>query len=346
MSEFMIQEINQQPLSHQATINALLQSADEIEAVFNNSKSIVFIARGTSDNVANFGLFAFPILSGKRAYSISPSLLNNYQVQQDFSDAIAIAISQSGETNEIVSATEIAKKHGATIVSITNTPGSSLQKIAHFGFVTPTGKESAVPATKSYSTALLAMAWFAASAAKNEQLKSEILQLPNLVEQQLGVGLVPDKVVQLLANSQSAVFAGRGIAMGAAFEAALKLKETSGQSATGMSVADLVHGPIAALNANVPLVVVSGSRNSPIYPGLIDLIDRASKMGAPIVTFGDFKKEDQAPLHIPMGVEDFPELLSPILLAVPSQLLALKVSQEKGLNPDSPLGLKKITETA
>lgn len=346
MSEFMNKEIREQPVAQFATLEKLSLLATEIDEIFEGNKQIIFIARGTSDNVSNYGSFAFPILAQRQAFSISPSLLNNYSVRPDLSDSVVIAISQSGETNEIVSATEITKQLGAQVVSITNTPGSTLSQISDLGFVTPAGTEVAVPATKSYSTALIAMAWFAASAAKADEFKNKLLEVPASVAKQLEGSHITEDIVSLLSSSKSAVFAGRGIAMGSALEAALKLKETCGINASGMSVADLVHGPIAALNSEVPLIVLSGSRKSPIYSGVVDLMSRAENLGAPIITFGDFEQAHESKMHIAIKSGDPEELISPLLFAAPLQTLALKVAESKGLNPDEPNGLKKITETA
>ena len=134
--------------------------------------------------------------------------------------------------------------------------------------------------------------------------------------------------------------------MGGAFEAALKLKETCSINAIGTSVADFVHGPIAALSPSVPLVIFSGSVFSPIYEGLVDLMKRASVLGAPIITLGAFNEDDKSQLHIATQSAGRSELVAPLLVAIPSQFLAATVADAKGLDADNPIGLRKITQTA
>lgn len=347
METIMLSEIKEQPdvmtnsLQYLETLKPAFQNL-----VAENDRQILFIARGTSDNVANYGIFAFPSVLGRQAYSLSPSLLNNYDSKINLSDSLVIAISQSGETNEIVSATAKAKQLGAKIVAITNNSKSSLAGISDLIIATPAGKEEAVPATKSYSGALLVIAWMVANLANSEDLKSKVAKVPFLLTRQIHDIKIPEPVITLLANSETAVFAGRGFAMGAAYEAALKLKETCGINATGLSVADLVHGPIAALSPEVPLVVMSGDSASEIYPGLVDLMERAKELSAPIITIGDFKPGHQSSLHLESGLGSGLEFLAPLVLAIPSQLLANYVSLARGLNPDHPIGLKKITATA
>lgn len=347
METMMISEIKEQPDVMSKTLRYLESLKPAVTNLFaNNDRKIIFIARGTSDNVANYGIFAFPSVLGCEAYSLSPSLLNNYDAKIDLSGSIVIAISQSGETNEIVSATAKAKQLGAKVIAITNNSNSSLAGISDLSIATPAGKEEAVPATKSYTAALLVVAWMVANLANSEDLKSKIANVPALLIRQVKDLEIPEPVITLVAKSETAVFAGRGFAMGAAYEAALKLKETCGINATGLSVADLVHGPIAALSPEVPLVVMSGDSDSEIYPGIVDLMERAKGLSAPIITIGDFKPEHKSSLHIEGGLGSGYEFLAPLVLAVPSQLLANFVSLARGLNPDNPVGLKKITATA
>lgn len=347
METIMQKEIIEQPVAAAKTLEYLRENQDELLGFFSDSnKKILFIARGTSDNVANYGIFGFPIFLGRQSYSLSPSLLNNYSVNMDLSDSLVISISQSGETNEIVDATKKAINLGAKVLAITNSGNSTLAQIANVSVVTPAGKELAVPATKSYTSALIVIAWLIANLSRSPELVQLVDQVPELLTKQLELVSVGDEIINLLAASETAVFASRGLAMGAAFEAALKLKETCGINSSGLSVADLVHGPIAALSSEVPLIVLSADRKSVIYSGLIDLMARAIKLNAPIVTLGDFFPEDQAQHHIGTELGSGFEFIAPIVLAAPGQLLANRVSLARGLNPDSPIGLNKVTKTA
>lgn len=347
MSVVMRKEIAEQPRAVTDTLAEVDAAGVKLQNLRSkNFSKVVFIARGTSDNVAAYGLFLIPIVGKIEAYSISPSLLNNYEVDLDFSGTLVIAISQSGETQEIVEAAKLAKSKGATILSITNNHDSSLEKMSEFCLVTPAGIELAVPATKTYTAALTALAAIVAELFDSTALRAMLEKVPDIMQRQIQHTGIDPKIVTLLKNSSTAVFAGRGVALGATFEAALKLKETCAINVIGTSVADFVHGPIAALSSHVPLVIFSANSDSSIYSGLIDLKERAKATGAQIVSFGDFAKTDELDLHISIGDTKGLELVAPLVLAVPSQLLAAEVSDAKGLNADKPAVLNKVTQTA
>lgn len=347
MSLLMRKEINEQPEAIRKTINAV-QALDSglKQLAEKNFEKIAFIARGTSDNVAAYGIFLIPIIANVEAYSVSPSLLNSYGVEIDLTKTLVIAISQSGETQEIVSAAKLAKSLGGSIISITNNKDSSLEKISDVCLVTPAGKETAVPATKTYTSALAGLAAIVSLVFNKPNLLDLVSKVPSIMESQLDGFKINQQVVELLAGADTAVFAGRGIELGAVFEAALKLKETSQINVIGTSVADFVHGPIAALSESVPLVILSADTSSPVYPGLIDLVNRARATGSPIVTFGCFLETDKEDMHVSIGDYSELELIAPLLLAIPTQLLAANVSDFKGLNADSPKVLNKVTQTS
>jgi glucosamine--fructose-6-phosphate aminotransferase (isomerizing) len=346
MSTLMRSEIAEQPLVAAETLEAVDALAIKLATAKLSSPSrVLFIARGTSDNVANYGTFLVPVISGIEAYSISPSLLNSYQVELSLENTLVFAISQSGETAEIVQAAQKAKQFGATVIGITNNKGSGLDQASDFCLITPAGKEKAVPATKTYSAAVIGLAAICAFLFDAATLRTQLEGVPELMTRQLEKFVLDEKIVKLLASATTMVFAGRGLALGGILEAALKLKETCSINAVGTSVADFVHGPISALGPKVPLVIFSSDSKSPIYPGLEDLVIRAKKTGAPIVSFGLFKKPVVGALHVSIDVDSGLELISPLVIAIPSQLLAAAVADEKGLDADSPLVLSKVTQT-
>lgn len=346
MSAVMRSEIAEQPEVMLKTLKAVEAMAAELSEVKASKPSkVLFIARGTSDNVAGYGLSLIPVVAGIEAYSISPSLLNSYKVTLDLKDTLVFAISQSGETTEIVQAAQKARGFGATVIGITNNPRSGLEKSSDLCLVTPAGKEIAVPATKTYTAAVIGLAAICAELFDAQELKQKLALVPAIMTKQLAGFAIDPQIVSLLADSRTAVFAGRGLALGAILEAALKLKETCSINAVGTSVADFVHGPISALGADVPLVIFSSDSKSPIYSGLEDLIKRAKKTGAPVVTFGLFEKSAESNLHIDILANAGSELIAPLLLAIPSQLFAADVADAKGLNADAPIVLSKVTQT-
>lgn len=346
MSSVMRSEIAEQPEVAERTLLACDELTQKLLSEgFQKPDRVLFIARGTSDNVANYGSFLIPVIAGVEAYSISPSLINNYTVRFDLKGTLVFAISQSGETAEIVQAAKKAKDFGATVIGITNNQGSGLEQVCNYSLVTPAGVEIAVPATKTYSSAVVALAGICSKLLGADKVHQMLELVPSIMRQQLSSFQLDSGLVKMLAKAKTAVFAGRGLALGGILEAALKLKETCSINAVGTSVSDFVHGPISALGPEVPLVVFSADSGSPIYEGLTDLIARAKKTGAPIVSFGLFDADMAADYHISISTEDGLELIAPLLLAIPSQLLAASVADEKGLNADSPEVLSKVTQT-
>ena len=347
MSVLMRQEIAQQPEIAAATITKVAELSGELQALKSAPiKRVLFVARGTSDNVSAYGMFLVPIVANIEAYSLSPSLLNSYETELNLQGVLVIAISQSGETAEIVQAAASAKALGAKVLAITNNRDSSLEKVAEVCLVTPAGNEHAVPATKTYTSALVGLAAIVAELFDHTELQKSLSEIPAIMASQLRETHIDEKIIDIFKGATTAVFAGRGLLMGGAFEAALKLKETCSINAIGTSVADFVHGPIAALSPSVPLVIFSGSATSPIYEGLVDLMKRASALGAPIITLGAFNNDDKSELHISASVNSYRELVAPLLVAIPSQLLAASVADARGLDADNPVGLRKITQTA
>ena len=346
MTTVMLQEIHEQPQAIEATIAECERTADAIGAFIDGRhRSALFIARGTSDSVADYGQYLLATHLHLLGCSASPSIATAYRASVSLQDVLAVAISQSGSTAEIVETAAWAAASGADILAITNVPDAPLVHAAGLALVTQAGREQAVPATKSYTTAVAALVMAVATATHDAALRQDLDDMVARMRAQLAD--LPDvaPLVELLVHVDTAVFASRGYAAGAAREAALKLKETSGINAIGSSLADLVHGPVAAIGPDVPLVLLSADRRSPIHDGLGDLARRAHANGAPIIVIGDVDDDIAALATRMLALPPAPEHLAPLALAVPTQLLAEAVSRARGLNPDSPRGLSKVTQT-
>ena len=346
MTTVMLQEILEQPDAIDATIAVCEQSADAIRRFIDgHHRSALFIARGTSDSVADYGQYLLATHLHLLGCSASPSIATAYRATVSLQDVLAIAISQSGSTAEIVDTASWAAASGADVLALTNVPGSPLARAGGLALVTQAGREKAVPATKSYTTAIAALVMAVATAAHDDELRRDLDAMVGRMREQLGALTDVMPLVELLVSVDTAVFASRGYAAGAAREASLKLKETSGINAIGSSLADLVHGPVAAIGPDVPLVLLSANRGSPIHDGLGDLARRAHANGAPIIVIGDVDDDIAALATRMLALPPAPEHLAPLALAVPTQLLAEAVSRARGLNPDSPRGLSKVTQT-
>jgi glutamine---fructose-6-phosphate transaminase (isomerizing) len=349
----MRMEIAEQPAALRATVDALLPRAAEAEALARDTRQVLFIARGTSDNAAVYGSYLIQAHAGRLATLASPSIATTYRSRVDLSGVLAVALSQSGETEEITETVSWARDCGARTLAITNGAGSPLTQAADVAFVTQAGAERAVPATKTFTTQLAALAVLAIGLGADLD-PGQLREVPGAIEEMLagtntgtsaGAGLPGlDQIVDDLAGVQGVIVSGRGLAYSAALELALKLKEACYLRAMGISYADLLHGPIAVVDSSTPAIVVAAN-SGPTLDGTVDLARRVTGVGARVYAIGGGARLASASTRALPGPE-LPEWLAPIGLIVPGQLLTEALSRRLGLDPDSPRGLSKITQTA
>jgi glucosamine--fructose-6-phosphate aminotransferase (isomerizing) len=365
-------EIGQQPAALRATLDSLMPRSGEAAALARDCRQVLFIARGTSDNAAVYGTYLLQAHAGMLATLASPSIATEYHGRLDLSGVLAVALSQSGATEEIVETLAWARDCGARTLAITNGGGSPLTQVADLAFVTAAGAELAVPATKTFTTQLAALAVLAI--ALGADLDPGLLAaVPDEIERMLAApddGLEP-MVADLAGispggrppgtprdhwlggNTPSArppspvdgvVVSGRGHAYAAALELALKLKEACYLHAMGLSWADLLHGPIAVVDASTPAIIVAAD-SGPALPGSIELARRVVAAGARAYAIGGGPGLAAASSLAVPGPR-LPEWLAPLGLIVPGQLLTEALSRRRGIDPDSPRGLSKVTQTA
>lgn len=329
-------EIDQQPAALTATYANLRPAAARVRQIVEGCRSVLFLARGTSDNAATYGRYLMEIAVGKQTSSGAPSVATLYRATVDLRETVAFVISQSGETEELVESAAWARRNGAVTIALTNSPGSALIDICDDVLVTAAGEERAVPATKSFTAQLLTLAMVA-----RPDLADDLAVVGDrvgLLLEHLSQCAQLDDAVRMLTSARAVVCTGRGFTLAAAAEAALKLTETTGMPCAGLSAADLQHGPLAMLGEPVPLVVLAPS-DGPTLPGLAVVAESARRRGSPIIRIGGFGGQ-----RIAAG--EFTEPLSPIGLTVVAQIIAEATSRARGIDPDAPLGLTKITQTA
>jgi glutamine---fructose-6-phosphate transaminase (isomerizing) len=312
----------------------------------------MFLARGSSDNAAVFGRYLVELRSGRPAGLMAPSLYTRYHAEVDWSGFLVVALSQSGATPEIVRTCADLRAAGATVIGLTNLPGSPMAGVVDRELLAEAGPERAVPATKTVTAqlALLVTVTSALTAARSQAGPAtgpatetatetegtsaaggagELAALPDAVA---AVLYDPGPARQLAARWQGLdrlVVAGRGLAYAAALETALKIKETTGILAEGMSTADLLHGPIATVYAGAPVLLIEGG--GPADTDLADLRDLLAARGA-----------EQAELPLPPGL---PETAQVITAVVRGKQLARELALARGADPDTPAHLSKVTAT-
>lgn len=338
----MNSEIHEQADAITATLDGLASSRAAVQELFAGQSAVLFMARGTSDHVADYGQYLLSIIGGKIATSGSPSLATAFDARVDLSGHVVVGISQSGSTSEIVQSLQWAKRSGARTLALTNVAESPITEGADLTLLTRAGNEKAVPATKSFSSAMAAMAWIASSLSGGS-LDDELRQLPTKVSEVLALDLHWGELERAIGTSHTLVVSGRGFGQSVAREIALKLKECALINASGLSFADLRHGPVAVFSQGFPLISLGLSKNSPLLSGLHDLQRAAHQAGAPIINIGGVSAA---------GIEvhriDLPEIsdaLLPILQVIPGQKLAERIALTRGFNPDQPRGLNKVTQT-
>jgi glutamine---fructose-6-phosphate transaminase (isomerizing) len=342
-------EIAEQPEALSSTFDALLAQVGELEALGRDTRQVLFVARGSSDNAAVYGQYLCSARAGRLASLASPSLATAYRAVLDLRGVLAVAVSQSGATEEIVTTLEWARHCGARTVAVTNAAGSPLTAVADLALITQAGDELAVPATKTYTTQLAAMAVLAlslqdAASGAGAGIGVEALRgVPEAVAAMLGVAAEAEGLAGRLVGVGTLVVSGRGYAYSTALEVALKLKETCYLTAVGLSYADLVHGPIAIVDDDTPALLVAAA-DGPILPEMTGLAHRIAGTGADVYGIGG-DHGFAAACRSALPGSSLPEHLAPFALVVPGQLLAEALARAKGLDPDAPRGLDKVTQT-
>jgi glucosamine--fructose-6-phosphate aminotransferase (isomerizing) len=299
---------------------------------------VLFVARGTSDHAALYANYLVQTGLQVPAASASPSVVTLYSAAPDLRDVLVVAVSQSGESPDLVSFVETARTRGATTLTLTNAVDSALAAISDEVVDVRAGHEGAVAATKSYTGELVALAALFAT----DDVAAQLPSLPDRGEQVLRDAA--DPVTALASRYRYAtrvVTAARGYSSASAREAALKLVETSYVSAHGMSSADLLHGPVALLDQSVPLLCFASA--GPDQEEMRALVALAGERGVDVDVIGDGTVPGRnLPAVLPPSI---PPELRPVVEILPAQLLAADIAVARGFDPDAPRGLLKVTRT-
>ena len=343
MTTQMAREIREQPQAVARTIDALRPLAGQIRGLVADRRHVLLTGRGTSDNAAVYGQYVLST-RGRLATLASPSLATAYHADLDLSDVVAVGVSQSGNTAEIVETLRWASARGARTIAVTNDAGSALAAVADLALVTQAGPELAVPATKTYTTQLAAMAVLGLSVAEDAELLDQLGRVPEDVARALETAAAMEQVAGRLVNADRFVVAARGYASTVAREVALKLQETCYVAAVGLSYADLLHGPIAMVGPGTPTALIASREDSSVLAGMVDVARLCTGAGSDVIGIGgdeEFASACRTSVPGPASAA----MLAPISLVVPGQLLVEAMARAKGIDPDAPRGLRKVTQT-
>lgn len=298
---------------------------------------VLIAARGTSDNAARYALYAMGICARLPVALAAPSLFTVYGRSPRVKDALVIGISQSGRSPDVCETVADARRQGAATLAIVNDESSPLAGAAAEVLPLHAGVEVSVAATKTYTNELLAAAIVALHLGPPRSERAFLLRLPGVVSLALARGREAAEAALPVAAAGRAVVLARGLHFASAHEAALKLKELALVLAEPMSAADFRHGPVALSDVSLPTVIVSPSGGAASGP-LARLGRLLERRGSPVVRIGG---RGRGAIPVPFA----PELLSPIAVAPALQLLAVQASLARGLDPDRPRGLAKVTRT-
>jgi len=340
-------EIGEQPAALRRTLDALLPRVPELAALAARTRQVLFMARGSSDNAALYGRYLCEARAGRLATPGSPSIATIYRQRLDLTGVLAVALSQSGRTEEIVETLGWARDCGAETVAVTNEAGSPLAEVAGTALVTAAGPELALPATKTYTAQLAALAVLGLALGPGgppaQEFRDALGRAPDAAEALLAVEPAAEQLAAELVGIRGLVVSGRGYASSTALELALKFKEACYLNATGLSYADLLHGPIAAVGPDTPALLVAAD-TGPVLPGVVGLAGRVRSGGARAYGIGG-GAELAAACDRALPGPDLPEEVAPLALVVPGQLVVEMLARRLGVDPDAPRGLRKVTQT-
>jgi len=322
-------------------LERLIARADEIARLVRGDvprplTGTAIVARGSSDHASVVGRYLLELATGRPVSLVAPSLHTLYRARVDYSGQLAVAVSQSGRTPEIVTTLRALQDAGAVGVAITNDLDSPLASSAHVAIGLDAGEELAVPATKTATAEVAAFALLARGLGDARFEDADLAALPGAIATILADAQPAARVAAELAGETRLVVTARGLLYGAALETALKLQETAGIAADGISSADLRHGPIAIVGDSFPVIAVSAE--GPAHRDVHELVVALRARRARVVTIST---DEDGDLRLPPMVE----ALASVGAVVRGQQLARELALAVGRDPDAPAGLRKVTET-
>ena len=340
----MLEEIKSQP---EVLARLIHEAEEEVNHLAADIKArqielIVFAGRGTSDHAAVFGQYFFSYLTGLPVALAAPSLVTIYQRPLRLAKALVIGISQSGAAADVAAYLEAARSSGALTALITNNPHSPMAAQVDHLLYCRAGEEQAVAATKTYTAELALLAMLGVALVGDKALKTALAALPEKVYQTLALETAIKAGVERYTFMTECLVLARGLNQATALEVALKIQETSRINAKGFSAADFAHGPIALVRQNTPVLLFAPEGAA--LEGLLAMAAEIRARGGELIVFSDQGRAlamGRTAFRLP-AVE---EILSPFTSVVAGQLFACFLALSKGLDPDRPAGLSKVTVT-
>jgi glucosamine--fructose-6-phosphate aminotransferase (isomerizing) len=338
----MLEEIAEQPAVLERTIAAEREKLTRIGDFLRQKDVdlIVLVARGSSDNAALFGRYLLEITTGIPVSLCAPSVFTLYNAKLRLKRAVVVGVSQSGEGEDINAVLDSAKRFGAFTIAVTNEAGSTMARIADDTLLIHAGRERSVAATKTYTGQMLHF-YMLASAVGDRRI--DYYKIPSLVSEALKLDTDVRGLAERYVFMENCVVVGRGLNYGNAYELGLKLMETCYVVAERFSSADFLHGPLAVVERRFPVILFGP--NGVTKKATVELLEKLGELKADslsITNDPEVAKLSSGSMRLPEEIDEF---LTPIPFIVPAQLFAAHLSEAKGLDPDAPRSLTKVTKT-
>ncbi len=334
-------EIEEVPLVVERILDRGVTEAATIAATIRGRapRTVVIVGRGSSHHAGVYTKYMVETFLGLPAALGAPSVITQYRAQMRWEDVLVLALSQSGRSPDVCSFVEAARRGGATSVAISNHVASPLARAAELVIDCRAGEELSVPATKTFAAELTLAAALVLELAGSDRI-SVLTSLPTVLRETIARAedwlLGGDPPVRAIVASRRAIVLGRGYNLATALEVGLKLKEAAGVFAEASSTAELLHGPAVLAAPDVPVIVFerSGPTRGPEPQGIVTGDGRQTRW---------IVGTDARPPNL--ALPEIEEWATPIPYALAGQLLAERVALMRGLDPDHPPGLSKITRT-
>lgn len=335
-------EIAEQPQRWSELLEGQREAIDLAASVIREQSPelLVFVARGSSDHAAIYGQYLVHNVLGIPAMLATPATVAAFNSTLRYPKAAAIAVSQSGESPDLLSTVTAISDTGVPVIAITNHTQSTLAGLGRVHVPLSAGPELSVAATKTYTAELLAIALivFRAAGLGWDELEQRVRSAAQVAH--VAIDAPIDGIVAALDGIERVVIVGRGYSMATAKEGALKLMETNSIAASGWSAADATHGPLGQVIPGTTVVMLTAGQAG--RDSVVDFARAAQELGGQVAEVGS-GSVDGARVRFPLSMTD--AALAPLVEIIPLQRMALDLALRRGLDPDAPAGLSKVTKT-
>lgn len=338
----MEQEILSQPqaVRHAGQVNAEVIAEFAAAVKARGIRQIMVAARGSSDNACNYFKYMCEIYAGIPVSTAAPSVLTLYNGALDLSHTAVIGVSQSGAAADVISIVERANAQGGVTAAVTNNNASPLHKAAQFPVFMDVGEEKSVAATKTYTAQMYVLARIA-DALSGGKIPA-LDDVPDLIEQTIRMTAESVRQAALrLKDINDCYVLSRGILYAAAQESALKVQETTYTHARAYAISDFYHGPFAVVDEDTHVILLAACGRA--AKDNADMLGRLTAAGADVTLLSSDENVTGGAVRVEIPCSE--ESIAPFAFVTAAQLLALNLSLARGLNPDAPRGLKKVTIT-